>query len=432
MKVVILAGGKGTRLGLTDRPKPMVPIAGKPLLERLVDVSLAAGLDEFVFLNGHLAEVIEDHFGDGSRFGAKITHVREAAPLGTAGCVRAARELLTETFVVIYGDILIDLDLAHFVQFHRERGGVATLFVHPNDHPFDSDLVSVDQDARITALHSKPHAPDQLLPNLVSAALYVVEPEAIDFVPDGVKCDWTKDVFPRILAESRPIYAYRSIEYAKDMGTPDRLTKGEGDIASGRVSKLSRRAAKPAIFVDRDGVLNCEVNGVHCPEDLVLLDGVGPAVKSVNRAGVPLICVTNQPDVAKGFMSFGDLDRVLAALDTELAKDGAYLDELYYCPHHPEQGWDGEVADLKITCECRKPRPGMLLRAAEEHNVDLRNSWLIGDRFADLAAAREVGAKTALVSTGHAGQDRDKFDFTPDLEVPDFAAAIDHILGALA
>lgn len=432
MKVVVLAGGKGTRLGLADRPKPMVPIAGKPLLERLVEVGIASGFDEFVFLNGHMAHVIEDHFGDGSRFGARITHVREPAPLGTAGSVHYARELLTEPFIVLYGDILIDVDLAHFVRFHREHGGLATLFVHPNDHPHDSDLVSVGKDARITAFHPKPHTPGQLLPNLVSAALYVIEPEAIDFVPDGTASDWAKDVFPRILAAGRPLHAYRSIEYAKDMGTPDRLAKGEADLSSGRVRQLSRRSPKPAIFVDRDGVLNREIDGVHRPEDLVLLGGVGPAVKAVNRAGIPLICITNQPDVAKGFMTFDTLETVLAALDTQLARDGAYLDELYYCPHHPEKGWEGEIPELKVECDCRKPKPGMLRNAADDHNIDLPGSWMIGDRFADLAAAREVGALTALVRTGHAGADRNRFGFEADLEADDFAAAVDRILGILA
>lgn len=431
MKVFILNGGKGTRLGLADRPKPMVPLAGVPLLERLVGVARASGFDEFVFLNGHLAEVIEDHFGDGGAFGVHITHVRETRPLGTAGAFREARAHADAPFLVLYGDVLIDVDLAHFAEFHALSGGLGSLFVHPNDHPYDSDLVEADDDNRIVAFHAKPHPEGALLPNLVSAALYVLDPAAIDHVPEGAS-DWGRDVFPAIVAAGGRLNAYRSIQYAKDMGTPDRLAKGEADLASGKVARLSRRAPKPAVFLDRDGVLNREIDGVHGPDALELIDGAGEAVRRLNRAGVPAICVTNQPDVAKGFMTLADLHAVLAALDTRLAEHGAYLDDLYYCPHHPERGFPGEVADLKIDCDCRKPRPGMLFTAARRHNLDLAGSWMIGDRYADVAAAHAAGARAVLVRTGHAGDDAGRHDEVPDLIVDDIAAAVDHVLKDIA
>lgn len=432
MKVVILNGGKGTRLGLTDKPKPMVSVAGRPLLERLVQTAKSCGFVDFVFLNGHLAEVIEAHFGDGTRFGVRIEHVREIAPLGTAGAVREARALLSEPFVVLYGDILIDVDLAHFAAAHAESGAVGTLFVHPNDHPHDSDLVEVDGDGRITQFLSKPHKAGAVLPNLVSAAIYVLDPEAIDHVPNTGASDWGHDVFPAIVAAGRRLVAYRSIEYAKDIGTPERLAKGEADLASGRVEGLSRRHIKPAIFLDRDGVLNVEVNGVHRPEELVLIEGAGKALRLINRAGVPAICVTNQPDVAKGLMSIESLGKVFEALDTALAEDAAYLDDLYYCPHHPEAGWPGEIPELKIACVCRKPAPGMFIAAAQEHRLDLGNSWMVGDRYADVAAAQAAGAKAVLVRTGHNGSDRDRNDCVPDHVADDLGEAVSFILKALA
>jgi mannose-1-phosphate guanylyltransferase/phosphomannomutase len=432
VRLVILAGGKGTRLGLPDLPKPMVPIAGTPLLERLVEVGKASGFDDFLFLTGHLGERIEAHFGDGSRFGVKIAHLREQAPLGTAGALRAARHLLTEAFVLLYGDILLDVDLAHFVAFHRAHGGVASLFVHPNDHPHDSDLVEAGAGERITRFLPKPHSEGALLPNLVSAALYVMEPEAMDHVPEG-KWDWGRHIFPAMVDAGVPLHAYRSLEYAKDMGTPDRLAKGERDIASGKVARLSRRTPKPAVFLDRDGVLNVERNGVHRPEDLHLLSGAAEAVAALNRAGVPAICVTNQPDIAKGFFTEADLRAVLAALDTALAaRAGAWLDDVYYCPHHPEAGWPGEVAALKIACECRKPGPGMLKAAAAAHNIDLGRSWLIGDRAIDIAAARAAGTHAVLLSHPDSIIDAGaKEDCNPDLVTDSLGHAVSHILGAL-
>jgi mannose-1-phosphate guanylyltransferase/phosphomannomutase len=432
MKVVILCGGKGTRLGLTDKPKPMVPVAGRPLLERLVETAKASGFREFVFLNGHLGHVIESHFGDGSAFGVTIEHVQERDALGTAGALRDAKALLTEPFIVLYGDILIDVDLAHFARFHAGHGGIGSLFVHPNDHPHDSDLVEIAADQRIVRFLSKPHLPGSTLPNLVSGALYVLNPAAIDYVPAEGSSDWGHDVFPAIISGGGALFAYRSLEYAKDIGTPDRLARGEADMASGKLARLSRRQPKPALFLDRDGVLNVEKNGIHRPEMLKTIEGVGAALRRANRAGLPAIAVTNQPDIAKGFMTADDLARVHDALDTRLAQDGAYLDDLYFCPHHPEGGFVGEVAALKIECDCRKPAPGMLLKAAQDHNLDLSRSFLVGDRYADMAAARAAGVGAILVRTGHAGNDAGRYDCEPDHIVADLPAAIDLILGETA
>jgi mannose-1-phosphate guanylyltransferase/phosphomannomutase len=416
MKVVVLNGGKGSRLGLKDRPKPMAKIAGKPLLERILEIARISGFRDFLFLNGYLAEVIEEHFGDGGCFGVQIQHVREQAPLGTAGAVRAARSLLPEPFLLLYGDILIDVDLKHFAAAHSQSGSVATLFVHPNDHPRDSDLIEVDGEGRIRRFIVKPHPANVLLPNLVSAALYAVNPTAIDYVPPNGPSDWAHDVFPRILAAGLPLSAYRSLEYAKDVGTPERLLLAEADFLSDRVSRMSRRQAKPAVFFDRDGVLNREINGVHRPEDLLLFPDVGAMIQRVNRAGVPAICITNQPDVAKGLVSLEMLTQIFAALDTALAVEGAYLDDVYYCPHHPEGGWIGEVEALKIACACRKPEPGMFRAAAQEHFLDLSRSWMIGDRYVDIEAAHAAGAKAVLLRRDRqescTGTERAIADFT--------------------
>jgi mannose-1-phosphate guanylyltransferase/phosphomannomutase len=432
VKVVVLAGGKGTRLGLQDRPKPMVLVSGKPLLERLVEMAKANGMNDFIFLTGYKADMIEEHFGNGDKFGVRIEHVRESQPLGTAGAVRAARHLLDETFVVLYGDVLMNVDLTAFLNFHQTRDGVGSVFVHPNDHPQDSDLVVADATGRVTSFLPKPHRPGVDLPNLVNAALYVLEPRALDHVAATGPSDWGREVLPHLVDGGERVFAYRSLEYAKDIGTPVRITQAEADLRSGRVERLSLRTSKPAIFVDRDGVLNTEIDGVHLPEQLALLDGVGEAVRRANQAGIPVICVTNQPDIAKGFLTTEALDAVHAALDTRLAEAGAYLDDLLYCPHHPEQGWPNEVVQLKIECTCRKPRPGMLLQAARSHNLDLAHSWLIGDRHADIAAAHAAGARGALVKTGHAGDDKMRFADEADAMFADLPEALAHIVGDLS
>ena len=163
-----------------------------------------------------------------------------------------------------------------------------------------------------------------------------------------------------------------------------------------------------------------------------MIPGAGPAVRRINRAGIPAICVTNQPEIAKGRLRVSDLEQVFAALDTHLARDGAYLDDRFFCPHHPEKGWPGEVPALKIACSCRKPEPGMLVAAAEAHGIDLSRSWMIGDRHVDARAAHAVGARAALVRTGHGGSDLMRPGDEPDHVADDVAAAVDHILKVIA
>ena len=431
MKVVILSGGKGTRLGLNGIPKPMVPVDGVPLLERLVVTAAQAGFTDFILLSGYLGEVIEAYFGDGSRFGVHIEHVIEQEPMGPAGAVRLIKDRLTEPFLVIYGDVLMDVDLRHFADFALAKGGLGTLFVHPNDHPHDSDLLEVDETGRIVRFFSKPHTSDQRLPNVVSAAIYVLYPEAVDYVADGVAADWGRDIFAKII-ELDPLYAYRSVEYVKDIGTPGRLQKAEGHLREGRVAGLSRRTLKPAIFVDRDGVINEERDGVIKADGMKLLPGVAAAIRRVNDAGIPLICVTNQPFLAKGMLTWPALRTIHAEMDCQIAEEsGGYIDDVFVCPHHPEKGWAGEVAELKIDCDCRKPKPGLLRQAAEFHAIDLTRSWLVGDRYCDVAAAHAAGARSVLVRTGHNGSDRSAYSVTPDFIADDLSAAIDHILGTL-
>ena len=432
MKVVVLAGGKGTRLGLDGIPKVMVPVDGVPLLERTIRNSVNCGFTDFLVLTGHLGELIEGHFGDGSRLGATIEHVREAQPLGTAGAFNQIRERLSEPFLVVYGDVLLDVDFKAFARVAADNGGAGTLFAHPNDHPFDSDLLEVDFDRRIVAVHPKPHPPEIHYPNLVSAALYVLSPTALDYVEETGQSDWGRDVFPRLI-EAETLYAYRSCEYVKDLGTPERLARAEGHLREGRLERLALRTTKPAIFLDRDGVINEERGGVHSAADVSLIPGAAKAIKSFNEAGVPVICVTNQPDLAKGMMNWDDLRAVTGEIDHQLAAEaGAYLDDIFVCPHHPERGWPGEVPELKINCDCRKPRNGLLRRAAQLHNLDLSSSWLVGDRYCDVAAAASAGMHSVLVSTGHAGNDRDRYSVVPERSCPSLESAAMLLLKELA
>jgi histidinol-phosphate phosphatase family protein len=387
-------------------------------------------MTDVVILCGYRADVIAEYCGDGSKWGLNVRCVVEAQARGTAGAVLDALGELQSRFIVMYGDVVLDVDLDRLVAIHEKHTPAATLLVHPNDHPFDSDIVEVDRQGFVTQIRGYPHPPGLELPNLVNAGLYVLERDALAAVTDlPAKPDFGKHVFARMVAQGMRLYGYRSPEYIKDAGTPERLAKTGRDIASGKVAGLSLRNLAPAIFLDRDGVLNEEVGRISRPQDLVLCPGVGEAVVRINRSTYRSVVITNQPVIARGDCTEEDLARIHARLDTLLAQDHAYVDALYYCPHHPDKGFPGEVAALKFACSCRKPEPGLIEQAAEELRIDLARSWLIGDMTTDMELARRCGLRFIMVGTGHGGRDG-AFPGEPEFTAPDLAAAVDHILGA--
>jgi D-glycero-D-manno-heptose 1,7-bisphosphate phosphatase len=199
------------------------------------------------------------------------------------------------------------------------------------------------------------------------------------------------------LAGTGKMFCYDSPEYVKDMGTPERFRQVERDFAAGRVQAKNLSNRQKAIFLDRDGVINKYVGFLRDIDEFELLPGVAEAIKTINESGYLCIVVTNQPVIARGEVSVAALEAIHNKMETLLGMEGAYIDGLYYCPHHPHKGYDGEIAELKIDCDCRKPKPGMLLRAAKEFNIDLSSSWMVGDSESDILAGKNAGCKTALL-----------------------------------
>lgn len=427
MKLVILAGGKGTRLGLTDRPKPMVSIGGRPLLEHQISLAGKYGIREVFVLSGHLPDVVEGHFGDGSDFGVRITHVVEKRPLGTAGAVKQLEGRIKERFMVFYGDILLDFDIQKFKEFDDLSPSVATIIVHPNDHPHDSDLVEVNDAGDVTAFHAKNRDKNAYYRNLVNAAVYILSPEIFRYIPDDGAADFGKDIFPLLVKDGRIIRAYNTAEYIKDVGTLERLRVADDDFRCGKVERYSKRHSRPAVFMDRDGTLVKDVHLLHKHEGLELFPYSGRAVKKINESDHLCFLITNQPVVARNLCDMAGVRRIHNRLETLLAADGAYLDNIYFCPHHPDKGYPGENPDFKIECGCRKPKTGMIERAAAEFNIDLGSSWMIGDTTTDVLTGRNCGMRTALLKTGAAGNDG-KFACEPDFVFDNLAQAVDFII----
>ncbi len=425
-KAVILAGGKGTRLqGVRgDIPKPMMPIAGKPLLAHLIELCANHGITEIWLTVNHLKESIINHFGDGSTFGVSIYYYEEVQPLGTVGGVKALEKELQEDFLVLYGDVMVNMDLHRLYAFHQQKNSEATLVVHPNDHPHDSDLLALADDGRVTAFYPKPHPEGFRYRNVVNAATYIFRPAIFAHLQAGVKADFGADVFPAIV-NKMTIYGYNTPEYLKDMGTPGRLQKVEADLLSGKIEARNLHNKQKCIFLDRDGVINWDTDLIKHPDELKLYPFAAETIKKINRSGYLAVVITNQSVIARGLTDLNGLNEIHKKLETELGQAGAFLDAIYFCPHHPHGGFEGEVAEFKIDCDCRKPKPGMLLQAAERFNIDLKNSWMVGDSERDALAGKAAGVKTIGVKTGHGLKTAKIF---PDYFMGNLQEAVDFIL----
>lgn len=413
MKTVIMAGGKGTRISsvASDIPKPMIKIGGMPVLEHEIMCLRDQGFTDLIITVSHLGHIIMDYFGDGSKvspvtnkpFGVHIEYYVEEQPLGNAGALFRIKDKLTEDFLLLNADAVFDIDFNRFVDHHKQKGGLVTLFTHPNSHPYDSGLIISDENGAVEQWLAKEDARPKYYRNRVNAGLHILSPKVLDCEINTPKIDLDRQLL-KPLAGTGKMFVYDSPEYVKDMGTPDRYEAVCRDFKSGTVQHKNLKQKQKAIFLDRDGTINKYVGFLHDIEELELIDGVSDAIKTINNSGYLAIVVTNQPVVARGEVTFEELNKIHNKMETLLGLDGAYLDGIFFCPHHPHKGYNGEVPELKIDCECRKPKPGMLLQAAEHFNIDLSQSWMIGDSENDILAGMAAGCKTGLLGSEQYGQ----------------------------
>lgn len=425
MKTIIMAGGRGTRISelFPDIPKPLIPIEGVPVLEREIISLREQGFKDIIMTVSHMGDKIMNYFKDGSKLGVSIQYYNEVTPLGNAGALFKLREQLEdEPFLLLNADAVFDVDFNRMVKFHHAHGGLVTLFTHPNNHPYDSGLIVANNDMSVQSWLAKEDVRPIYYKNRVNAGLHVIDPKVLDMVTididkigeldeqsgKTVKVDLDRQLL-KPLAGTGKMFCYDSPEYVKDMGTPERFSQVEADFKVGRVAAKNLSNKQKAIFLDRDGTINKYVGFLRDINDFELIDGVAEAIKEINRSGYLAVIVTNQPVIARGEVTYEELNEIHNKMETLLGNQGAYLDAIYYCPHHPDSGFDGEVKELKFDCDCRKPKPGLLLKAAEELNIDLSKSWMIGDSKNDIMAGKNAGCKTALI-----GNEDYKQDITAD------------------
>lgn len=428
MQAVIMAGGKGTRLSsITNNeiPKAMVKVNGKSILERQIEVLKKYGVDNIIMIVGHLKEAIIEYFGDGSKFGVSIDYIVEEQPLGTAGAFYYLKDKAEENFFLVFGDLILDMDFSRLLDFHINNNSLFTLVAHPNSHPFDSDLVITRDNIKLSKFDSKHNVRNYLYHNLVNAGIYCINKMAIEAVNELKKTDLEKEFIPSLLANDKEVYVYRTCEYIKDVGTVERLELAQKDLDNNIVQNKNLTNKQKAIFLDRDGTINVYKGFIKDYKDIELYQGVADAIKKINLSDYLVFIVSNQPVIARGEASVNDVEDMNAFIEMELGKEGAFIDDIIYCPHHPDKGFEGERIEYKIECDCRKPKIGMLKKLSNRYNIDLTKSYIIGDTTSDVLTGINAGCKTIKLNCGCR---ENKYDVKADKEVDDLVKAISYVL----
>jgi D-glycero-D-manno-heptose 1,7-bisphosphate phosphatase len=368
---VILLGGLGTRLGNLTKamPKPLLDVAGAPFVDVLVREALRRGFTKILLLAGHASEVVE-RYAAGRRAGlpegVTLEVVVEAEPLGTGGAVRNALGLLDDRFLLMNGDTWFDfnwLDLALAPSKGAVIAGRSVPLADRYEH------LSLDAEGRVTAIVPRgQHEGDAI----INAGVYVLN--KVDITSAEGKFSIEADLLPRLVEEGR-LSARVHRGFFIDIGVPDSLAEARLTIAN--------QLRRPALFLDRDGVLNHDDHYVGSFDRLRWMDGAAEAVRAANTVGAYVFVVTNQAGVAKGHYSEADVKELHRWMADDLRTHGAYVDDWRYCPYHEE----ATVAAYRRSHPWRKPEPGMLIDLMAHWPVDSALSLMVGDQLSDMAAA---------------------------------------------
>ena len=339
MKTIIMAGGKGTRIQsiAQDIPKPMIKINNKPVLEWEIACLKEQGFCDIIITVSHLAHVIMDYFQDGSRFGVHIAYYVEDEPLGNAGAVFKLWQngVLEDDFLLLIADAVFHIDLKRFADFHFSCRALATVFTHPNSHPYDSGLVIADEKSKlVTGWLGREDKRPQYYKNRVNAGIHILSPEIFrlpgicpDFAGAGNKADLDRDIIMPLIS-SRCVYAYDSPEYVKDMGTPERFYQVSADMESGRVAAGSLRSRQKAVFFDAALLTDSRSWNACNLAQYEMTEEAAEAVKLLNNSGYFAIAAENQKEDA-----VNEPDSIRNKIETLLGRNGAWLDAFCEGPH---------------------------------------------------------------------------------------------------
>ncbi|WP_091332726.1 HAD-IIIA family hydrolase [Allochromatium warmingii] len=381
-QALILVGGQGTRLGdlTANLPKPMLDIGGRPFLQRLIEEVARHGFQDILLLCGYLADRIVDAFDGVTLHGARVRCIIEPQPLGTGGALRQAADRLDDRFLLLNGDSLFDFNLLDLQRVADDADWLGIVALRALSDTGRYGRVTLAGN-RITAFAEKQGQGA----GVINGGVYLLRRQVLDAI-QGLPCSLEQAILPRLAAENR-LFGRVYQGYFIDIGIPADLQRAQVELAQRR---------RPALFFDRDGVLNRDAGYTHRVEDFHWMPTAMEAIKHCNDQGWLVIVVTNQAGIARGFYDAAAVERLHEWIQTQLRAIGAHVDAFYYCPHHPE----GSVPELSIPCHCRKPEPGMLLRAMEDWPVDRSRAFLIGDQASDIEAATSAGITGLFCQNG--------------------------------
>lgn len=391
---VVLAGGRGTRSENPELPKVLQSVGQQVVLDFLVDSLGKQNLANSIFVISHGAEQV--------KAAVQLISGGHSQPMvffdkgrGPVDALISASSIINSKYVgVILGDTLISAPLPELATKFITSGYKAAITVRQSDHLYDSDAVTVDYRGNVTSYSPKSKQKDIRLGQIwgVTGVLFL----SADLIGklDSSKPDIVNALFSLSSVVSS-VKALKTCSYFRDSGTPDRIRRIRADYESGMLVYPRLPGKRPCVFIDRDGTLFEDLPlGRKVVQKSELFDSTVSLIRESNKKGVPVIMVSNQPAIAKGFIDFGDVYCVHNVLQSELLSLGAKIDDFYFCPHHPETGFCGEIQSLKTVCQCRKPATGLFETASEEHGLLLnQDSILVGDSESDSAAAETLGLK---------------------------------------
>jgi len=398
MKIAILIGGKGSRVKKISRttPKAFLKIGKHSIIDHQLKQLKKLNKKIFIISNNKISKFNNQLKKKYQHIGLKI--LEESTPLGTGGCLKPLQDYVSDSCLIIMGDLIFNIDFKKFYSFHKKNKSDITLLAHPNDHPYDSDLLEINEKNQLIKFHNKPHKKNDI-GNLSSSGIFLINKKILKFIKPNKFQDLSKDILPKLLKKKIKIYAYNTREYVKDAGTPKRINLVKKNMKTKKFINGNINRKLPAIFLDRDGVINKEYLNKHYQNPKQINEGAISAVKKINENRFLSVMVTNQSAIAKGIVTLDKVKSDHKRLEYQFGLKGAYFDRIYFCPYHPDKGFKGEVKKFKKKSSWRKPDNGMFLQAIKDLNIDIKNSYMIGNSSADYYAAKKTGIKCLIIGT---------------------------------
>ena len=382
---IIIAGGSGTRMKsiLQSSPKILSPIGVNKLIDFQIDCLIKCGFQEILIVAGHGAEYLNDHI-DANYSHLNISILVDTELIGTFNAIKLGINNLDDDVLVIYGDLLFDFDFSSLVKTHLATKAVFTSLIHFTDHPNDSDLVKIGSDNVILQIFEK-KGPKPIGLYDSFAGIHVISKEIFHIFDSLVKKE-LESVIPELInLYPNKVYSFRSDHYCKDIGTPARWERANKLVQNKMYGGFHFKI--PVIFIDRDGTLIKNVPYLNKIEDIEFLPNAIRGLKILKDFGFYIFVITNQPGIARGDLTYTRLSEIHTFILSSCLSEGVVINGFFFCPHHPDSGFPGEVKSLKISCNCRKPNVGLVNRVLQNFNIDLPNSYVIGDTKSDLRLA---------------------------------------------